>query len=301
MAPTSPAPAGNSSEGLDGIVVLIPAYQPGEALARSVRDLHAAGIGRIVVVNDGSTTGKALFEQLRQVPGCEVIEHAINLGKGRALKTGFNHIYLRHRECERVVTADADGQHTVEDIVRVATASLQQTSTVMIGVRAFSTGVPLRSLVGNVLSRHVLRIMTGLSLADTQSGLRAVPINSLPHWIRLEGEQYEYEMNMLLSAQEAKLAIRETPISTVYLEDNQSSHFNPIFDSMKIYFVLLRFALISVCTSGFDQLLFFLAWKSGLSVAASMVGGRLGASVFNLAMNRRFVFKSSAGLAGILF
>jgi glycosyltransferase involved in cell wall biosynthesis len=300
VTPSNPNPAGGSRDALGAIVVLIPAYQPGEELAQSLAALQAAGVRHMVVVNDGSTEGAEVFEQARRIPGCEVIEHSVNLGKGRALKTGFNHIYLRHRDCARVVTADADGQHTVRDIVRVAAASLRDGAGIMMGARTFSKDAPARSRFGNAISRHVLHLAAGLKLTDTQSGLRAVPMSLLPHLIRLEGEQYEYEMNMLLSAREARWPVLETPISTVYVENNRSSHFSPLLDSMKIYFVLLRFAGTSLCTSCLDQLLFFAAWKGGLSVAAAMVAGRLGSSVFNLAVNRGFVFKSSAGLAGIL-
>ena len=301
MPSSNPAILTDKRLALDAVVVLIPAYQPGEPLVESVNGLLASGVSRIVVVNDGSSSGIEVFEQLRHIPGCEIVEHSVNLGKGRALKSGFNHIYLRHRDCRRVVTADADGQHTVKDIVQVATASLAQDSSLMIGARSFSKDVPLRSLIGNVISRHILRIVTGLKLADTQSGLRAIPMGLMPHLMRLEGEQYEYEMNMLLSMRDMRFSIRETPITTVYLENNRSSHFNPIFDSMKIYFLLLRFAFTSLCTSGIDQLLFFVAWKSGLSIAASMVAGRLGSSIFNLSMNRQFVFKSSGRFGEILF
>ena len=98
--------------------VLIPAYEPGEALPALTRALMDKGVP-VVVVNDGSTTGLEYFERIR-AQGAVVLEHGENLGKGRALKTGL--AWMAEQGYEGVVTADADGQHSLEDILRVARA-----------------------------------------------------------------------------------------------------------------------------------------------------------------------------------
>lgn len=118
--------------------------------------------------------------------------------------------------------------------------------------------------------------------------------------LRLEGEQYEYEMNMLLAVKQAGADIRQVPIETIYLDNNSSSHFSPVFDSMKIYFVLLRYGFTSLITSLIDQLVFFIVLHAGLSVAGSLIAGRAVASVFNMATNRRFVFKSRGELSALI-
>jgi glycosyltransferase involved in cell wall biosynthesis len=259
----------------------------------------AAGFPRVVVVDDGSTRNSFVFEQLRRMPQCDVLAHAYNLGKGRALKTGLNHIALTYPDAAGVLTMDADGQHLPEDAIRVAEAHRTDPQALVLGTRQFQGDIPFRSRFGNVMTRHVLRYVSGINVTDSQTGLRLIPRHSWAACLRLEGEQYEYEMNMLLTARETHMRVVEAPISTIYLDGNKSSHFNPFLDSMKIYFVLLRFCLSSLGTSAVDQLVFFAAISSGSSVAASMVTARLVASMVNLYANRQFVFKSQADWPGI--
>jgi glycosyltransferase involved in cell wall biosynthesis len=282
-------------------VVLIPAYKPNEALLRLVSELVRRGVRRIVVVDDGSGPEYAgVFEKLEAVPQCEVVRHAVNLGKGRALKTGLNHILLRHADCAGVVTCDADGQHSPEDVVRLGEALAESPRSLILGSRSFAGDVPLRSRLGNLITRYVFYYVVGKKLTDTQSGLRAIPRMAIPELLRLSGEQYEYEMNMLMLAKERGVEIREEPISTIYLDNNLSSHFNPLFDSMKIYFVLLRYGFTSFLTALLDQLIFFLAFRSGVAVAPGIVLARLLSSIFNLTMNKTFVFQSRARLPGLI-
>lgn len=281
-------------------VALIPAYQPSEALLTLVSDLTSAGITHIVVVDDGSTKNKHLFHALWEIPECEVLVHSVNLGKGRALKTGFNHILLQYPDCCGIVTVDADGQHAPEDVLKIGAQMQAGGCDLLIGSRRFSKDIPFRSWIGNVITRNVLHVVAGLKLSDSQSGLRGIPMSFVPMLLRLDGEQYEYEMNMLLVAKQAAVGIRQVPIETIYLENNSSSHFNPIFDSMKIYFVLLRYGFTSLITSFIDQVAFFVALHGGLSMAGSLIVGRGVASIFNLASNRRFVFKSRGELPALI-
>ena len=73
-------------------IVLIPAYQPSEGLIGLVRELSEDGGMPIVLVDDGSGAEfRAVFERAAQFPGVQLLRHAMNLGKGAALKTGINH------------------------------------------------------------------------------------------------------------------------------------------------------------------------------------------------------------------
>ena len=94
------------------IPVIIPAYEPDEKMIRLLQTLQESGIERIVVVDDGSGNEyRNLFEQAKQL-GAIVLTHAVNLGKGRALKTAFNEVLNRYPEAIGAITADSDGQHT---------------------------------------------------------------------------------------------------------------------------------------------------------------------------------------------
>jgi putative flippase GtrA len=282
-------------------LVLIPAFNPGEGLLQICRQLLAGGVHHILVVDDGSAeSSQPVFERVRNQPRCTVLQHAVNLGKGRALKTGFNYAYLTFGSLVGVVTADADGQHACQDILHVGAQLAAAPDALVIGSRSFPRDIPVRSLIGNLLTRYVFYFLVGRMLSDTQSGLRGIPMRYIPTLLTLEGERYEYEMNMLLLAHDSKIVLRETPITTIYLSGNESSHFNPFFDSMKIYFVLLRFALSSFSTACVDQVIFFFFYRAGGGVAAGIVVARLASSIVNLFLNRRFVFKSRTDLPGIV-
>lgn len=225
---------------LGDIVVVIPAYNPDEALLSVVSGLMGEGFARIVVVDDGSAGRCApVFEQIRALPQCTLLAHAVNLGKGRALKTGLNHVLLSFPRAAGVVTVDADGQHLAADVARVAASFLERPDALVLGSRTFGGGVPLRSRVGNAITRGAFRLLVGRRTTDTQSGLRCFSIPLASRFLGLEGERYEYEMNVLIEAHRMA-GIREVGISTVYVEGNRSSHFNPVIDSAKIFSGLLR-------------------------------------------------------------
>lgn len=276
-----------------GVVALIPAYNPDGQLPAVVDALAERGFTEIVVVDDGSDARcRPVFERLAAGGRCRVLAHAVNLGKGRALKTGLNQIALAHPGAAGVVTLDADGQHPAEDVARVVAAFLRDPRDLVIGSRRFAAGTPLRSLVGNLLTRWLFRLLAGRRVADTQSGLRCFPLALVPWLLQLEGERFEYEMNVLIAARGAGVRVREEPIPAVYLEGNRSSHFDPLLDSMRVSFLLLRFTLSSAFASLIDFLLFFVSISLGKGVLASIVVARLIAGTVNFFVNRRVVFRS---------
>lgn len=275
-----------------GVVLLIPAYKPDHRLPELVDLLIERGFEQIVVVDDGGGAGhRAIFDGLED--RCHVIRHAVNLGKGRALKSGLNHCLNAFGDRIGVVTLDADGQHAPDDVVRVAERLVEAGERLVLGNRTFEGDVPLRSRFGNELTRMIFRFMVGMSLTDTQSGLRGIPMGHVHRLIPLAGERYEYETNMLLELHRHRVELVEEPIRTIYIDDNAASHFNPILDSFAIYFVLLRFVFSSVASALLDTLLFYLVFRSGVGVGVSVVVARAVSSLINFGLNKRFVFQSS--------
>ena len=231
----------DAASDMSQISVLIPAWQPTAALHTLVKDLAGRGFGALVVVDDGSGGAyAAIFQGLASIDGVIVLRHAVNRGKGRALKSAFQYVMENCAHMAGVVTADADGQHTPEDIERVAGVFLQHEAEVVFGVRTFGHEVPLRSRVGNRVTRRVFALLTGASVSDTQTGLRAFPCSMLPELLSLPGERYEYEMTVLTHLCRSGRVPREVPIATVYLDGNRGSHLHPVLDSMRIYLALLR-------------------------------------------------------------
>ena len=282
--------------------VLIPAYEPGEALPALTRALMDKGVP-VVVVNDGSATGLEYFERIR-AQGAVVLEHGENLGKGRALKTGL--AWMAEQGYEGVVTADADGQHSLEDILRVARALASGSRRLVLGIRDVSR-MPNRSRTGNRLTRTLFRLLYGIKLQDTQTGLRGIPLTgeNRSELLSLTGERYEYEMEMLIEAGELFPAgIQELEIETIYLEDSDtSSHFRPLADGARIYSVLIRhfprFFLSSILAFLVDyslfNLLYYLLFHR--SVPAAVLARVVSAGV-NYTVNRKLVFGSSYHLLG---
>ncbi len=276
-------------------VVLIPAYEPTSALAALVESLLAdAALEAIVVVDDGSSEGaKGIFAQVLALsPRVELLQHAVNLGKGAALKSGFNHILLKHPGVRVIVTADADGQHRAADVARVAQAGLERAPALVIGARAFEGDVPWRSRVGNLLTRWVFRFFSGLSLSDTQSGLRAVPAALARKLLKVSANGYEFEMEMLVGLGNRAGSVQEIPITTLYEPGNPSSHFNPVLDSMRIYYVFLRYTVSSLASFLIDYVLFLLCHRASANVYLSTYAARSVSLLVNYRLNRKTVFKS---------
>lgn len=273
------------------LAVVIPAYRPSAGLIDLVRTLTERGTPSIVVVDDGSGPDFAdVFAQVAAFPNVQLLRHAVNLGKGAALKTAFNHVLCTVPGLTGVVTADADGQHHPEDIAQIAETLAANPDALVLGARTFGEDVPLRSRFGNIMTRGIMHALLGRKLTDTQTGLRGIPAALLPRLLRVESTGYEFELEMLIAAHHLSIPVIERPIRTIYEPGNKSSHFNPIVDSMKIYFVLLRFGSVSMMTALLDNIVFILAVHRLGSVLASQVLGRTFAVIFNYWMVRSSVF-----------
>ncbi|MBP2623875.1 sugar translocase [Streptococcus oricebi] len=279
--------------------IVIPAYEPDLNLIHLLKKIRQETDFQIILVNDGSSpASRPIFEEAQFF--ATLLEHRENQGKGQALKTAFDYLHLIG-QYGVIVTADADGQHQLTDILRVAESARKHPQELVLGVRAFSGKVPLRSRFGNQLTRLVFKQQTGLALSDTQTGLRAFTSNLLPFLLEIEGQRYEYEMNMLLRA--AKVyPIREVPIETIYINDNQASHFRPLRDGLLIYKDIFRFALASLSSFVVDYLVYALVLflmgtaPSSLKILLANSTARLVSSSFNYWTNKKMVFKNEDSL-----
>jgi glycosyltransferase involved in cell wall biosynthesis len=283
------------------VAIVIPAYRPGETLVALVDALLAGGAGSIIVVDDGSGPAFAeWFEGIAQRGGVHVLHHAVNLGKGAALKSGLNYALAEVPGLLGVVTADADGQHDPDDILRIASRLLKHPEGLILGVRQWEERVPWKSRVGNLVTRILLRLMVGQKLSDTQTGLRGIPAALIPQLLRTTSQGYEFELDMLIACKHRAYPILEEPIRTIYLDGNQSSHFRPVVDSMRIYFLLFRFGALSLVTAVLDNLVFVVAFGFNGSIAQSQIAARLCAMTFNYLGARRMVFHSQQRHAVVL-
>lgn len=282
------------------IGIIMPAYQPDEKAIQVIEELVQVHDGPIFIVDDGSDASY-VFNKLDTFEQVTILRHAVNQGKGRALKTAFHYVSNERPDLRAVVTIDADGQHLTKDIMKLVRSLEETDDALLLGSRDFSEkNIPLRSKFGNECTKVLYRIMTGTRLNDTQTGLRGIPTKYLPQLLTIEGERFEYEMNVLAKLKDMNIPIAEVPIDTVYLEGNKSSHFRPLHDSFQVYKVFFLYAMTSGASFLIDLALFMLFAKVFKIVAPvsfiiiATILARLLSSLFNYYINRHTVFKSGS-------
>lgn len=287
---------------------VVPSLNPTEQLIATVDGLMSAGFQEIILVNDGSRPEtEQYFDRLAQLPQVTLLTHPVNRGKGAAMKTAFAWLLEHRPDCPGVVTVDGDGQHRPEDAMACAQKMLEE-ERVILGCRDFSRPeVPPRSLMGNRITCAVFKIFCGMTLSDTQTGLRAIPSRYLPALTAVAGDRYEYETNMLLALKDQHIPWGEVEIRTIYLEENRGSHFHTVRDSWRIYRLILarffRYTLSSLVSAVVDTGLFGLlsallgGTLAGTALtAAATAGARALSSLLNFTLNRRLVFQSKGSL-----
>jgi glycosyltransferase involved in cell wall biosynthesis len=283
------------------VPVVIPAYKPSPSLAALVEGLLDLGTRAIIVIDDGSGPEFAdHFQRLASLDRVHVIHHAVNLGKGAALKTGLNYAQVQFPGSCGVVTADADGQHHPEDIMRIAERLRANPDALIMGVREFGSRVPWKSRIGNTVTRSLMRLVVGQKLTDTQTGLRGIPATLIPHLLHIASQGYEFELDMLIACKHQACPVLEEPIRTIYLDGNKGSHFHPITDSMRIYFVLLRFGGISLLTAALDNLVFTIVFTLSGNIVRSQITSRFAGMILSYAGARQGVFHSRQRHAVVL-
>lgn len=282
----------------DNEVIIMPAYKPTQDMLVIIKKLQDLNASNILLVDDGGGAEYAdMFTKAKEM-GCIVLPHAVNQGKGRALKTAFNHILANMPNIDGAITADADGQHTAEDILSCAVALRGNYDALVLGCRDFNqSDVPARSMLGNKITRSAMKSLCSVAVTDTQTGLRALGRSFMERLINVAGERYEFETNMLLETNRGEVKIIEVPIKTVYINNNEGSHFNPIKDSIKIYALLLKFVAASLASSVVDITMFaiftgMLKPITGMYITYATGLARIISAIFNYFINKNVVFES---------
>ena len=291
------------------IVVLIPSLNPNEDFIDYAKELTKKENVSLIVIDDGSREElKYIFKEIGKCKNTTVLTHAVNLGKGRALKTGFNY-YINHFDKKNypgIITADSDGQHKVEDVLAIGNelAKLKKEGMIL-GTRDFNLEhVPFKSRNGNKITTFVFKLLYGKRINDTQTGLRGISYEFAKKCIAIDGERFEYEINMLIVAVREKLPIHEHIIETIYYDNNSETHFHPIKDSFKIYKVMFseffKFTISGLSSALLDILLFTIFYNlfgknlgSTLSIFIPTACARILSSLYNYNINKNIVFKNT--------
>lgn len=285
------------------VVVIIPAYKPKEEIMQAFMKKLMPKFKNIIIVDDGSGEEyRSFFDEFAK-KGITVLRNHINLGKGRAMKYAFNYALNTYEEMVGTITADCDGQHSVEDILKISKCLIKHPNSLVIGTRNFDLeNVPFKSRYGNKLTRSMFAVFVGIKITDTQSGLRGFGVSTMKKFLGIAGERYEYETNMLIACKEKEIQIEEVPIKTIYIGENETSHFNPIKDSILIYKLFLKYIFASLSSFVLDLILFMLLLKIlpeikfGIitSIVVSSIFARIVSSIYNFKINEKMVFKNKS-------
>ena len=239
------------------IAILIPSLNPRENIIGIAENLKKSEFDNIFFIDDGSKEEtKKNFKTVQDKFGAKIIVHEVNQGKGISLKDGIR--YIRdNTDLQGIITMDSDGQHLIEDVEEVAKAMNKED--IIFGVRDFDKeGVPFRNKFGNKFSSWYLKVVSGKTVCDTQTGLRGIPRKYFDMSVDTEGNRYEYEMNVLLKwCKDKNCNLRTVPIETVYEEENVS-YFNPLLDSIRIYKDFFKNIVSSIICAILDILFFWL-------------------------------------------
>lgn len=289
--------------------VIIPSLEPGKILVPYVKSILDAGF-LVVVVDDGSGEAyQSIFDEIALLDGATVLHHKVNRGKGCALKTAYRHIMDKLPAASRIMTADADGQHTLLDIIKLDKALKDGAEGLILGSRNFALShVPFKSRAGNRITTAVFWLLYGVWCPDTQTGLRACNKDLLPVLEAVQGERFEYEMQVLIALSREKIKLTPVTIETVYENENEGSHFHPVRDSIRIYKVILgnffKFIFSSLITTGIDMAVYYVLFDvfenaalspAGVYVSLAKVIARVLSASVNFLVNKKFVFRLEQG------
>ncbi|UUV98142.1 bifunctional glycosyltransferase family 2/GtrA family protein [Vagococcus luciliae] len=276
-------------------IVLIPIFEPTDKTIGFMKKLTQEPFP-IFVVDDGSgELYKEKFQQLTLM-GITVLSYPINHGKGYALKYGFKYIQELY-PTSHIVTADGDGQHSIDDIKRmIQRMEYLPSDVLLLGVRHFDKQTtPTKSYYGNRLTSFIYYLSSGIKLEDTQTGLRGFHSNMIPDLLNIPGNRFEYEMNQLIDLVKDGYTMDILPIETIYENNNEHSHFRAIRDSYLVYRPLLQFLISSLSSALIDVLSFLiLATLFGshpFMLLVATIGSRVLSGLFNFQLNRKYVFK----------
>ncbi|MDD4624199.1 MAG: glycosyltransferase [Bacilli bacterium] len=281
---------------MKNVYIIIPSYNPDQNIMNEFLKKLKKSFNNIIIINDGSDENyNYFFDKLKN--DYIVLTHHINQGKGRAIKTAFNYLLEDHPNFEVAVTADCDGQHSVDDIKKCVDKTIENPSSLIIGVRNFNKyNVPTKSKFGNKITRNVFKIFIGLNITDTQTGLRGFSSETAKIFLKTKGERYEYETNMLIDCKEHNIDIKEVKIKTIYIDENKTSHFNPLKDSISIYKLFLKYIASSLSAFLLDIILFTLLLNiinTKENILIATIIGRIISSMYNFSINKIIFHKSS--------
>ena len=206
------------------IIVIIPAYNAAKNIRGVVSGIpEAVRVGNktlttnVVVVEDGSKDDT--YEQALRTRAV-VLRHVMNCGAGAATRTGMKYVQSLEHTPVYAVTMDADGQHDAADLEKLLKCAIEEKADVVIGNRLHGGNkMPWHRSLGNKGISFISRVLFGITVEDTQSGLRLFKVEKLPSISNYTIDRYGFCTETLWLAHKAKLRVVEVPTSVVYSDE----------------------------------------------------------------------------------
>ena len=218
----------------DKICVLIPAYNAQETLGSVLKKIEPLKMDTLVV-NDGSSDET---KRVASENGAQLLEHSLNLGKGAALRTGFQ--YILQKDYQVVITLDADGQHDPSEIPSLLKIFQNVKPDILIASRAAEFGKMtfLRRFWNRLGVKAVARLCHS-DITDSQSGFRLIRTKVLKE-VDFSTSRFETELELLIKACKKGFSVLSVPINTQQVDGTGSSHFRPVADTWLVCKIFLR-------------------------------------------------------------
>ena len=220
---------------MEPVIVIIPALNPLPTLVDFVEKLKALPIAQVLVINDGSDEKYIrTFDVLKQAD-CTILTHEKNFGKGRALKTGMEYIKKSNLRAKGIITIGAHGQHSILDVEQILASTKIFSDGIILGVRNFKkSDYPFVSQLQNRANSMLFELFFHKRLLDTQTGLRYIPKQHLSWLMRVNGQSFRYDTNMLVEAIKRKVTIYEVPVGHAKLRKNSIIYYDEVLHPSKI-------------------------------------------------------------------
>lgn len=300
------------------MTVVIPSYNPDVKLSMLVDELIMSGFSDIIIIDDGSDFSiknvESAFEYVKKKAECTILHHPTNLGKGMALKTGFKFCIHNRSEGTLIVTTDDDGHYSVANMLKCVELYKEryiEELPVLIASRDFKAGAySAKRRLFNKISGVAMTYLCGVEVRDVQTGLRLIPIKYLNKLLEIDGERFDYEVNMLVELKYNNIKTVEHIIPMEKETILKYADYNPIWDICRLIAVILKYALSSLAATALDVIIFYLIilmmdgtlfsiGKSEGMLFATFVA-RVASSTFNCIVNKRTVFKSDEPMKRVI-
>ncbi len=210
-------------------LVIVPSKNVEATVGDVVRRVLGLDLGLdVLVVNDGSEDDTS---RVAREAGAEVVEHAENLGKGAALRTGFE--YAVERGYEAVITIDGDGQHDPAAIPQFLETIEKSGADIVVGTRMHAVGqMPKLRIWTNRTTSRVVSFLSRQSIPDSQSGYRMIRVRVLKDLVKsFVTTRYDTESELLIRAGRRGYRVAATAIESIYR--GAVSHINPVADTLR--------------------------------------------------------------------